>query len=137
MSIWRSQESEQDLHEACAAYLWRVVLPPAKWTCIALGAIQLTGAQRAKLSRMGVQAAWPDFIVVHRGIYGLELKRPGGRLSRSHLYRTRRGTLRERTGQEENFLELQVAGMTIAVCMSVDDVKGALHAWGVPARRST
>jgi len=27
--------------------------------------------------------------------------------------------------------------MAVRVCMSLDDVKGALHAWGVPARRST
>jgi len=137
VTFWRPQEREQDLHEACAEYLWRVVLPPAKWTCIALGAIQLSGPQRAKLSRMGVQASWPDFIVVHNGIYGLELKRPGGRLSVNRLYRTRRGTLRERIGQETMFEELQAAGMAVRVCMSLDDVKGALHAWGVPARRST
>jgi hypothetical protein len=104
----------------------------------AFGYSELNGAQVAKLSRMGVRRGWPDFLFVHGGHpYGIELKRPGARLSKTRSVRTKRGSLRILQGQADVHPRLIQAGMTIAICTSVETVLAQLASWGIPLRGSS
>ena len=125
---------EQDLHESVADALDKLLMPPAMWTCFPAGSVPLPPQFAAKLARMGLKRGWPDVLVLHRRLIGIELKRRGGRLSRTRIVRTRRGTLRELVGQEEVFPLLQEAGMVIGVCHSSGEVLTFLAACGVPLR---
>lgn len=127
---------EDDLHEAVAKALTLLVLPPAMWTCFPAGNVPLPPAAAAKLARFGLKRGWPDLLVVHAAnIYGIELKRRDGTLSRSYLARTRSGSVRWREGQRDVFPKLETAGMKLAVCRSVPDVLAALGGWQIPMRR--
>ena len=128
---------EQDLHESVAEALDKLLLPPAMWTCFPAGSVPLPPQFAAKLARMGLKRGWPDVLVLHRRLIGIELKRRGGRLSRTRLVRGRSGILREVLGQETVFPRLEHAGMTIGVCHSVDEVLAFLAACGVPLRPYT
>lgn len=132
--LTRAVTPEDDIHQAVANALRTLVLPPAEWSCFPAGNIPLPPQWTAKLLRFGLQPGWPDFLVLHGSIFGIELKRVGGKLSKTRLVRTRRGAWREVIGQEETFPRLERAGMRIAVCRSVDEVLAALRAWGVPLR---
>lgn len=125
---------ETDLQEAVAAALDLLLLPPAEWCAYPAGHIELTGQQAAKLARMGLKRSWPDVLVLHGVLHGIELKRQGGRLSRTRTVRTRRGGLRIVEGQRDAFPRLEAAGMRIATCDSVGAVLAALAGWGVPLR---
>jgi hypothetical protein len=125
---------EQDLHESVADALDKLLMPPAMWTCFPAGSVPLPPQFAAKLARMGLKPGWPDVLVLHRRLIGIELKRRGGRLSRTRIVRTRRGTLRELVGQEDVFPRLQEAGMVIGVCHSSGEVLTFLAACGVPLR---
>jgi hypothetical protein len=128
-------QPEQELHEAVAELCDRLIAPPAFWFFYPAGAVQLTNAQVAKLARMGLKRGLPDLWVLHGLIYGIELKRRGGTLSRTFVKRTRRGSPRVYLGQKEVFPLLEAAGMQpIAVCYSVDEVVATLEDWGVPLR---
>jgi hypothetical protein len=126
---------EDDLHENVAAALDLLLLPPAQWTTFPAGHIQLTGQQAAKLHRLGLKRSWPDLLVLHGSLFGIELKRPGGKLSRTRTVRTRRGRLRIVEGQAETFPKLEAAGMKLATCDSVDSVLETLRIWDIPLRR--
>ena len=126
--------AEDDLQASVADALDKLLLPPAMWFAMPVGHIKLTPAQAARLSRIGVKRGIPDILVLHRRLIGIELKRRGGRLSRTRVVRTRRGTLRELVGQEEVFPRLQEAGMVIGVCHSSGEVLTFLAACGVPLR---
>ena len=126
--------AEQDLHESVADALDKLLMPPAMWTCFPAGSVPLPPQFAAKLARMGLKRGWPDVLVLHRRLIGIELKRRGGRLSRTRVVRTRRGGLREIMGQEEVFPRLEAAGMTIGVCNSLPAVLAFLAACGVPLR---
>ena len=108
--------------------------PPVMWTCFPAGNVPLPPEYAAKLARMGLHAGWPDFLIVHRNIYGIELKREGGRLSSTRTVRTRRGGLRVVEGQADVFPKLGKAGMLIAVCHSIDEILAALAGWSIPLR---
>jgi hypothetical protein len=125
---------EDRLHETIAAALDLLLLPPAVWTCFPAGNVPLPPEYAAKLWRMGMKPGWPDILVLHRWLYGIELKRDGGVLSRTRKVRTRRGGFRMVEGQTEVFPRLISAGMCIAVCKSLDDVIAALGDWQVPMR---
>ncbi len=127
---------ETDLHASVADALDKLLLPPAMWTTLAAGHIQLTGQQAAKLHRLGLKRSWPDLLVLHGSLYGIELKRPGGKLSRTRTVRTRRGPLRIVEGQRDAFPKLESAGMRIATCDSVASVLAQLREWGIPMRRA-
>lgn len=128
---------EQQLHEAVARALQILLLPPVMWTCFPAGNVELPPAAAAKLARMGLQRGWPDLLILFGGrLYGIELKRAGGQLSKSRTVRTRRGGLKYLDGQADVFPRLLAAGMTIAVCNSVDDVLAKLQQWNVPMRRA-
>jgi hypothetical protein len=126
---------EDDLHAAVAQALDVLLLPPAQWTTFPAGHIELTGQAAAKLARLGLKRSWPDILVLHGVLHGVELKRHGGTLSRTRTVRTRRGRLRLVEGQRDVFPRLEAAGMKLAVCDSVDAVLAQLAAWGVPMRR--
>lgn len=129
---------EQDFHEAVAYLLWRLVLPPARWTCFPAGSVPLPPQFADKLARMGLHRGWPDFLIVHaERVHGLELKRDGEGLSRDRMVRNRRGTLMLKEGQRTTFPQLEEAGMRIAVCTSLDGVMTALRGWGIPTRRTS
>jgi hypothetical protein len=126
---------EQQLHETVAALFDKLIAPPAQWALYPAGAIQLTEAQVAKLARMGLKPGWPDILVLYDWLYGIELKKQGGKLSQTHIGRTKRGSPRIRLGQTEVFPALLAAGMRdIAICHSAEEAEAALKRWGVPLR---
>ena len=92
-------QPEDELHASVADALDKLLLPPAQWTTFPAGSVPLPKQYAAKLSRLGLKRGWPDVQVVFGGrIIGIELKRRGGRLSRTRIVRTRRGGLRELVG---------------------------------------
>lgn len=125
---------EDDLHEQVADALDRLLRPPATWACYPSGHIKLTGQQAAKLSRMGLKRSWPDLLILYGSLHGIELKRQGGKLSKTRTVRTRRGSLRIVEGQADVFPKLESAGMKLATCESLDAVLAQLEAWGIPLR---
>lgn len=125
---------ENDIHAAIADALDLLLLPPTQWSTFPAGHCELTGRAAAKLARLGLKRSWPDILVIHDRVFGIEIKRPGGRLSITRQVRTRRGSLRIVQGQREHFPRLVAAGMQIAICASVDDAITALAGWGVPLR---
>jgi len=126
---------EQELHETVASAFHLLIAPPAQWAMYPAGAIQLTQAQATKLVRMGLKRSWPDFLVLHDWLYGIELKRRGAKLSKSYWGRTKRGSPIYRIGQEDNFPALIAAGMRdIAVCYSVQEAVDALKRWRILLR---
>jgi hypothetical protein len=127
---------ETDLQEAVAQALDLLLLPPAAWCAYPAGHIKLTGQQAAKLARMGLKRSWPDLLILHGVLHGIELKRPGETLSRTRAVRTRRGRLRIVEGQADAFPKLETAGMRIATCDSVASVLAQLREWGIPMRRA-
>jgi hypothetical protein len=127
--------SESDLHAAVAVALDRLLRPPAQWTTFPAGHVELTGRAAAKLALLGLKRGWPDLLVLHGTLYGIELKRAGGPLSNTRTIRTRRGLLRVVEGQRDVFPRLEAAGMRLAVCDSLEAVLDTLTAWGVPLRR--
>ena len=135
LRLTRPVAPEAQTHEAIVRALDMLLLPPAFHACYPAGHVMLSGQQAAKLYRAGLRRGIPDILVWHGGAcYGLEVKRPGGTLSRTRAVRTRNGSMRLVEGQRETFDALAAAGMKIAV---VDDVDGALRslaAWGVPLR---
>jgi hypothetical protein len=129
-------QPEQALHEAVAKLLVVGVLPGTEWTHFPAGSMPLDARWAAKLYRMGLKRGWPDFLILHATrLHGLELKRRGGELSRSHYVRTKTGALRWIEGQDEVLPRLEIAGAKIAVCDSLDGVIAALRGWHIPLRK--
>jgi hypothetical protein len=133
---------EVDIHEACAQALDRLLLPPAVWACYPAGAVELSAQQMARYSRLGLKRGWPDLMIgapdgVHGGgMYGIELKRRGGTLSKTRVGRTRSGAPRVYEGQADVFPRLIASGAfrDIAVAHSVDEMLAQLAAWQIPLR---
>ena len=133
----RGHPAERDIQATVRRGLDVLLLPPAVWFAMPVGHIKLTRAQAARLSEIGLKRGLPDIFVLHQRLYGVELKRPGGQLSRTRIVRTRRGGLRELAGQRETFPVLEAAGLTIAVCDSLPAVLAFLASVGVPLRPYT
>jgi hypothetical protein len=127
---------EVDTHEAAAEALRRLLMPPAIFGCYPAGVIQLTPPQAARMARMGLQRGWPDLMIGFEGMWGIELKRPGGRLSVTRVGRTRRGGPRVYEGQIDVFPRLIASGAfrDIAICTSVDEMLAQLARWNIPLR---
>lgn len=126
---------ERDIHEACADALNRLlVCPPAEWACYPAGATTLSAQQQARYSRLGLKRGWPDLMICHKGLYGIELKRRGGTLSKTRIARTRRGSPRILLGQIDMFPRLIASGgfKDIAIARSVEEMLSHLERWGVP-----
>ncbi len=132
-----ANEDEYKFHCATVNLFDVALSPPTMWTCFPAGNVPLPPEYAAKLARMGLHSGWPDFLIVHRNVYGIELKREGGVLSRTRTVRTRRGGLRVVEGQVDTFPKLVKAGMCIAVCRSIDEILAALRDWSIPFRIST
>ena len=126
--------AEDELHAAVASALDMLLLAPATWTTFPAGNVELTGQAAAKLARLDWKRGWPDVLVLHGALYGIELKRADGMLSRTRTVRTRRGSLRIVEGQRDTFPRLEAAGMKIAVCRSVDAELAQLAVWRIPLR---
>jgi hypothetical protein len=125
---------EADLHIAVARALNVLLLPPTMWCTYVAGHDELTAATAERHARVGVKPGWPDILVVHRAVYGLELKHEDGDLTVTREVRTRRGALRIIPGQAETFPKLEAAGMQIAIARSVGEALAALEGWGVSLR---
>lgn len=124
---------ELDIHQACAQALDRLLLPPAVWFTYPAGAVKLSPEQHARYSALGLKRGLPDLFVLYGGLYGVELKRRGGVLSKTRIVRTRRGSPRELIGQADMFPKLLAAGMRdIAIAHSVDEMLEHLVCWGIP-----
>ena len=108
--------------------------PPAVWAPYPAGVTALTPQQFAQYSRVGIKRGWPDLMICYKRMYGLELKTRRGRLSKTRVDRTRRGSPIERIGQADMFELLIKSGAWggIAVARSVDEVCAWLDEWGIP-----
>jgi hypothetical protein len=128
--------AEREIHEAVASALDLLLLPPAMWCCYPAGASVLSPQQQARHSRVGLKRGLPDIWVLHGRLWLIELKRRGGRLSKTRIVRTKRGAPRVLVGQVEVFPQLLATGAVggIAVCTSVLEVLEQLCQWGVPVR---
>jgi hypothetical protein len=75
-------------------------------------------------------------MVGYKSMYGLEVKRHGGKLSQTRIVRTRRGAPRILEGQEEVFPKLIASGAftDIATVRSVDEMLAQLRRWNIPIR---
>lgn len=126
-------QPEVDLQAAVADAFSKLLRPPAMWTSLAVGHIELTGQQAARFARIGVRRSWPDMIVLWpQNVVGIELKTGDGRLSISRVVHTKRGKPRWVEGQRETFPKLKAAGMRIFVCSSVDHSLRILRAMECP-----
>jgi hypothetical protein len=126
---------ERDIHTVCAQVLDRLLAEPAAWACYPAGAAQLSPQQMARYSRLGLKRGMPDLLIFFDGVWGIELKRHGGRLSKTRIGRTRRGAPRILEGQEDVFPKLLAAGFKgIAICRSADEMLTQLKHWGIPLR---
>lgn len=124
---------EKDIHAACADALDQLLREPAVWWTYPAGAVELSPQQHAAYSRLGLKRGLPDIWILSGFLYCIELKRRGGRLSKSRIVRTRRGSPRFLIGQEDMFPKLIAAGVKeIAICHTVDEVLDQVERWGVP-----
>jgi hypothetical protein len=131
---------ERETHEAVAKLLHKV-LPEGdgvEWCNYPAGIVKLTQQQQAAYTRAGLRRGMPDFLVFADAVYGIELKRRGGRLSKTEIVRTATGAPRLLVGQEEMFARLLRCGCwrDIAVCYDALDVLAALDRWHIPHRRA-
>ena len=108
--------------------------PPAVWAPYPAGVTALTPQQFAQYSRVGIKRGWPDLMICYKRMYGLELKTRRGRLSKTRVDRTRRGSPIERIGQADMFELLIKSGAWggISVARSVYEVCAWLDEWGIP-----
>ena len=127
---------EQDIHEATARALDMLLAPPAMWCHYPAGAVQLAPHETARLTRLGLKRGMPDLMIFYFGLWGLELKRPGSKLSKTRIGRTARGAPRVFEGQEDVFPKLIATGAwaAIEVAHSVEEVLGWVQKWGIPTR---
>jgi hypothetical protein len=89
----------------------------------------------SRLARIGTKAGLPDIFLLHRCLYGIEIKRHGGALSRTRIVKTRHGALRQVDGQVDIFERLLKAGAAdIAVVKSTDELLAQLARWQIPLR---
>jgi hypothetical protein len=131
------EASETEIHEICAKALDGPLglAPPAVWTCFPAGHIKLSPQQAARLSRAGLKRGWPDILIVYEAlVFGIELKKRGGKLSKTRVGRTRSGAPRVYEGQQDVFPRLQSAGMAIAVVDGVEAMLRQCRRWGLPMR---
>lgn len=127
---------EADIHEQVAKVLDRVLAPPAMWCCYPAGGTELSKPQWARYARMGLKRGMPDLFLFYAGLWGIELKRRGGHLSKTRIVRTKRGTPRVLAGQEEVFAALLRSGgfREIAIAHSVEEVLAQIDRWQIPLR---
>lgn len=125
---------ERDVHKACVQALDRLLLPPARWACYPAGAAQLSPQQMARYSELGLKRGWPDLMISYGAMWGIEIKRVGGQLSKTRITRTKRGSPRILEGQEDVFPMLLESGgfAGIAIVHSVEEMLDQLARWHIP-----
>lgn len=130
------EPTENELHVLCAQFLDRLLAPPAMWCTYPAGHIKLSPGEAARLVRVGLKRSFPDILLFFKGVYGVELKRDSGRLSKRRIIVTARGTRRELLGQEDVFPMLLQTGafVDIRVARSVTELAEHLSQWGIPLR---
>jgi len=132
------EPSERDIHEEVAKALDGPLglMPPAFWCCYPAGHVKLSAPQAARLVRAGLKSGMPDILIWYRGMFLIELKAYGGRLSKSRIVKTKTGALREVVGQEQRFKQLLDTGAVIdgAICSSVSGVLQQCQKWELPMR---
>jgi hypothetical protein len=131
------EPSEREVHEACAKLLDKVLLDPARWCSYPAGASVLSPQQAARHIRIGLKRGYPDIMIFYGGIYGIELKRRGAKLSKTRIGLTRSGASRIYEGQEDVFPQLLATGAwrDIVICHSTSEVLDQLVAWNIPHHR--
>ena len=104
------------------------------WAPYPAGVTALTPQQFAQYSKIGVKRGFTDILIFYHMVFGIELKTRRGRLSKTRVGRTRRGSPIELIGQEDQFPKLLATGAfgKIEVARSVDDVCDLLDKWGIP-----
>lgn len=120
----KRRQPEAALQRAVAAYLDRVLAPPAIWTHIPSGGKRdaRTGAQ---MKAAGLKPGWPDCLIVWSRQYlgtrmlGIELKVGKGRPSKAQL------------AMADNFAACYAQ---YAICSTLPEVEEALRICGVPTR---
>ena len=120
---------EEVLHRAVVDYLRGVWIPyTQKYIGAALpaGAVlhhSPNGGRRSKaeggvFKALGTHAGWPDLEICYRSrVYFIELKSAARTLS---------------PAQRACHIELETAGMPVAICRSLEEVEGTLTGWGIP-----
>lgn len=99
----------------------RLLAPSAEWCCYPAPHIELSPDEVMRPQRAGFKRGWPDFLIVHRQLFGVECKRHGQGLSKTCMVRTKRGAPRILVGQEELFPRLLASRFAdIAVINTVD-----------------
>jgi hypothetical protein len=90
----------------------------------------------ARYSELGLKRGWPDIMVSYHAFWGIEIKRVGGRLSKTRIGRTRRGSPKILDGQEHTFPQLIASGgfAAIAIVHSVEEMLDQLAEWHIPLR---
>lgn len=128
------EPKERDVHVACKDLLNLCLAPPAVWAAYPAGVTQLSPAQFSQYARFGIARGWPDLMICFGKMYGIELKRRGGRLTKTRVGRTVRGSPRELIGQEEVHAKLLASGAwgAIEIAHSIDEVCALLDAWQIP-----
>lgn len=112
--------TEEAIHRAVVDLLARAARPGVAWTHMPSGEARGAGIG-GKLKGMGVQAGWPDLLIVIGGrLHGLELKRGGDG--------ARRGRLSE--AQRDAHEKLRAAGAAVVIAYGLDDAVAALETWG-------
>lgn len=109
------------LHLPVAAFLDQFASKDWVWTHIGHGEAR-TARAGAKLKRMGVKPGWPDFVFVGPSgrVYFLELKREGGRLSKS----------------QDAFRDYCVKrGIPHVVARTIGEAMTAFDSWGITQLR--
>lgn len=132
LAAW--EPDEDDLTITTADWFRQFLLPPVRWTKNPTGDVELSPAQARKLYRFGVREGWPDFQLAYgMRMFGIEMKKRDGALSRTRLVKTKRGW-REIEGQREVFADLRSQGWLIAVCRDLNAVILQCETWKLPLR---
>ncbi len=108
--------TEEVIHRAVAAHLARRALGDVVHWHVPNGELRRPGVA-GKLRAMGTRAGMPDMMLLRQGqLYGLELKREGGRVSEA---------------QRATLADLEASGATVAVAYGLDDALCRLKGWGL------
>lgn len=117
---------EDDIQRAIVKYLRHVL--PAGFVVQSTANKPRSAVAGAREKSMGAVAGWPDLAVYGQAedekptAWFIEVKASAGRLS---------------DVQHEVHDRLKLAGFSVAVARSVDDVRDLVRAWGLPSRDIT
>ena len=114
---------EDDIQRAIVKYLRHVL--PAGFIVQSTANKPRSAVAGAREKSMGAVAGWPDLAVYGQAedekptAWFIEVKAPAGRLS---------------DVQHEVHDRLKLAGFSVGIARSVDDVREMVRAWGLPSR---